>query len=537
MQIVDYIVVGSGCAGANAAQTLVDNNCQVLMLDGGMTDNIYQHKIPDLDFLSIKKTERHQYEYFIGENLEGIPFGKINTGEHLTPPRKFMIEQVSRWLPLVSDTFFPLESLALGGLGNGWGLGCCMFSDNELKATGLNVAEMKDAYEEVGSRIGISGTVDDTADYTSGRLKDLMPSIEMDSIGKNLLQNYSKRKQSLNKQGFYMGRPSLALLTQDKGNRKKYPYKDLDFYCDKDRSAYRPGFTIEYLQNKGNFTYRAGLVVLRFEENADHTVVECRTIDTNETIFFHCRKLILAAGCLGTARIVLRSFQAWGQKLPVISNPYSYLPALQPYLLGKDTDQYKIGFAQLSMFHDPNGNQMDVAMGSVYSYRSMMAFHILKETPLGIKAGYSFLQYMMPAFAIIGLFHPEQAGPHKHLTMLPDPSSVTGDKMHVQYVLNESENLRVAKTEKLFASAFARLNCFVLKKINPGNGAGIHYAGTLPFSNSNERFRILPTGLLGETRSVYIADGSGINYLPGKGLTFSLMANAHVVAKQAMKNV
>jgi len=519
-----------------AAQTLVEKGVQVLMVDGGMTDTNYDGLIPDKDYLSIKQQEARQYEYFIGKNFEGIPFGKVKTGEHLTPPRKFMLRKVQDWMPLLSDTFSPLESLSLGGLGNGWGLGCCMFSDAELKMAGLNTTKMNAAYETVGKRIGISGDKDDTGKYTSGGLSQLMPSIQMDSTGANLYQNYQRKKSGLNKEGFFMGRPSLALLTEDKNNRKAYQYKDLDFYCDQDKSAYRPAFTVEELKQKNNFSYQGGLMVLKFEEGTDSIKIECRSLANNEPVFFECRKLVIAASCLSTARIVLRSYNAYNTRLPIISNPYSYLPSLQPYLLGRDSDRHKIGFAQLSLFYDPGFNNEYVAMSSIYSYRSLMAFHILKETPMSTKTGFEFLQYMMPAFTIAGLFHPEMGGSTKYLELKKDPGQVTGDALGVNYHLTEAENQKVAHNEHKFTQALRKLNCFVLKKMNPGHGSGIHYAGTLPFSDKNEKFKLHSNGKLGESNNIFVADGSGFTYLPAKGLTFSLMANAHIVALSALED-
>lgn len=532
METVDYIVVGSGCTGAMAAQTLIERGCKVLMLDGGATDTKYKDRIPDKDYLSIKREDKNQYQYFIGKDFEGIPFGNVKTGEHLTPPRKFMMQFVKEWMPLVSKNFFPLESLALGGLGNGWGLGCCIFSDGELKAAGLNPVNMTAAYETVGKRIGISGNKDDAQIYTAGTLSELMPSIEMDSTGRNLYENYGKKRTQLNKKGFFMGRPSLALLTRDKNGRKAYQYKDLDFYSDQDKSAYRPSFTVEELKRDSNFRYQGGIVVKQFEEKEDIVTVKCRSIENNETLTFQCRKLILAASSLSTARIVLRSFNAYNVQLPVISNPYSYLPSIQPYLLGKDADGRKVGFAQLSLFYDPTFSNMDVAMGSIYSYRSLMAFHILKETPMGIKTGFDFLQYMMPAFTILGLFHTEKGSRDKFIELKKDEKQRTGDYLHVNYEMSDAENQLIHENETKFTHALRSLNCFVMKKINPGHGSGIHYAGTLPFSDKNERFRLSPDGRLGETKHVYVADGSGFNYLPAKGLTFSLMANAHDVASK-----
>jgi len=532
--LIDYIVIGSGCTGAIAAQTLVENGAQVLMLDGGMTDNSYSGIIPDKDYLTIRQQEKNQYEYFIGKNFEGIPFGNVKTGEHLTPGRKFMLKNVPEWMPMISDTFFPLESLSLGGLGNGWGLGCCMFSPAELKEAGLDAARMNKAYQWVNDRIGVSGDNDDTGKYTSGSLSGLQPSMEMDSTGKNLYQNYQRKKSRLNQNGFYMGRPSLALLTQNKGSRKAYQYKDLDFYCDQNKSAYRPSFTVEDLKQKSNFTYQGGLVALRFEETAESVKVFCKAIGNNEPVTFECRKLIMATSCLSTARIVLRSHNAYGVQLPIISNPYSYLPSIQPYLLGRDSDQRKVGFAQLSLFYDHDQTNTEVVMSSIYSYRSLMAFHILKETPMSTRTGFEFLQYMMPAFTIAGLFHPERGGSTKYLELRKDDNLLPGDALHINYRLTAREIEKVAHNEHQFTKALRQLNCFVLKKMNPGHGSGIHYAGTLPFSDKNEQFKLLPDGKLGLSKNVYVADGSGFTYLPAKGLTFSLMANAHNVALNAL---
>jgi choline dehydrogenase-like flavoprotein len=45
-----------------------------------------------------------------------------------------------------------------------------------------------------------------------------------------------------------------------------------------------------------------------------------------------------------------------------------------------------------------------------------------------------------------------------------------------------------------------------------------------------------PDGKLHGAKRVYVADGSGFNYLPAKGLTFTIMANAHLAAANAMKD-
>src|ERR1017187_6991657 len=112
MDIADYIVVGSGCTGAMAAQTLVEAGVAVTMIDVGVGTKVPSSTMPDMDFITIRKSEPDQYRYFLGENAEGIAWGKVKTGEHLTPPRKHILQSIGKYLPIESDSFFPMESLA-----------------------------------------------------------------------------------------------------------------------------------------------------------------------------------------------------------------------------------------------------------------------------------------------------------------------------------------------------------------------------------------------------------------------------------------
>ena len=81
----------------------------------------------------------------------------------------------------------------------------------------------------------------------------------------------------------------------------------------------------------------------------------------------------------------------------------------------------------------------------------------------------------------------------------------------------------------MFTRALRSLGAWAIKRIQPGMGSSIHYAGTLPFAGDGRPFSLLSDGRLAGTRRVWVADGSGFRFLPAKGLTLSLMANAHLV--------
>ncbi len=535
-EVHPFIVVGSGCTGAMAAQTLVEAGVKVLMLDAGNTDDNYENLIPEKDFTAIRQTEETQSDYLLGKKFESISWANIGSGSQLTPPLKYMVKEVEKFLEIVSQSFFPVESLAYGGLGNGWGLGSCVFTDKELEAAGLDAAKMKAAYQTVANRIGISGAQDDITAYTTAHLHNIMPPASVDSNQEKLRINYDRKKEWFTQNNFFLGRTALALITKDKDHRKAYDPKDLDFYSDKDQSAYRPWITVNELKKKNNFSYKGGIIVKQFKEleNGDVEIITWNK-EKNEDEIFCTQKLVLAPGVLSTARIVLGSSPKENQTLPLLCNPYAYFPCINFSQLGKTFERNTSGFAQLSLFHDNNMQGDDIAMASLYSYKSLMLFRIIKEAPVNFRDGISLMNYLMPAFVIMGLFHPEKSGGRKSLSLRKDTSKITGDSLQAEYLLSENEKKKISDRNNLFKKAMSKLGAYPVKMIDPGMGSSIHYSGVLPFEKEGKPFSLSPDGKLHRTKNIFVADGSGFRFLPAKGLTLSLMANAHNVAQNALK--
>ena len=457
-------------------------------------------------------------------------------GSQLTPPRNFLTELAEKFIPFESESFKPMESMAKGGLGGGWGLGCYEFSKPELDAIGLKESEMLKAYEAVASHIGISGDRDDAAPYTVRDLQNLQPVSELEQNLSGIFSSYKNKKNSLNKKGVYVGRTPLALLTKDIDNRFAVQYKDMDFWSDKDKSGYRSWMTIDGLSRNSNFAYHKNCLVLKFKEHENGVDVFVKRTDTNEEQIFTCKKLILSPGVLGTARIVIRSFDYAKEQLPVICNPYCYIPCVQWRMLGKEIQQDKTGFGQLMLFLDEDKSSFDVGSVALFSYRSLLLFKLIKETPLNYADARIVMQYLQSSFTIAGVHHPEKSSTTKFVKMKQNAETFTGDILTGQYVLSEKEIQTNENREKKIKSALKTLGCQPLKTVYTPNGGSIHYAGTLPFNESGEKFTIHSNGKLAGTKNVFVSDGSGFNYLPAKGLTFTLMANAYNVAKNVLKN-
>lgn len=530
----EFIVVGSGLTGAMAAQTLVEDGAQVLMLDVAYK-NETGNTFPSDNFLAIRQNNPNQRELLLGKDYEGIPWGAIKTGAQLTPGRKYMAKGIEHWLPIISKTFFPIESLALGGLGGGWGAGCYVFSDAEFEKAGISKNLFNQSYQTVADRIGISGGKDDIEKFTTEGLENIQPGIEVEESMQRILKKYNAKKDKLNSRGFYTGVSTLAMLTQDKGDRKAFTYNDMDFWHDNDQSVYRAWMTIEKLKGAPNFRLEEKMLVLKFEEVGDLVKVICKHVETNEEKAFWCKKLVLCSGVLSTARIALRSFNI-AKKLPLISNPYVYVPMINYSMLGQVTQSHKSSMSQLFMFFDKKGDNSDVAMASMFTYRSLLLYRLIKEAPVNFAAAREVMQYLTPAMVIAGIHHPEFGGDGKYVELLPDSNSPTGDILHAEYTLTDAEEKEVKATESKFFKTFMALGCIPIQKVYPGHGSSIHYAGTLPFSDTEELYTTAENGRLHQTKNVWVADGSSLKYVPAKGISFTLMANADRVAKHALNN-
>jgi hypothetical protein len=165
-----------------------------------------------------------------------------------------------------------------------------------------------------------------------------------------------------------------------------------------------------------------------------------------------------------------------------------------------------------------------------------MLFRLIKESPLNFADNRILFQYLQSAFVIAGIHHPDIVSENKYLELIKDKNSLTKDILKANYTLNKKEQNLIEKREKTIKKALSKLGIIPIKTINPGNGSSIHYGGSIPFSENKELGKQSKTGLLNGSKNVYITDSSGFIFLPAKGVTLSIMANAHRVCNKLIHN-
>jgi choline dehydrogenase-like flavoprotein len=526
LPMVDVLVVGSGASAVNAAYPLVEADLQVRMLDVANRDRHYESLIPEGSFTDLRKNDPEQYRYFLGENFEGIGFEYMGAGAQLTPPRQYIERDAQRLQPIQSNTFFPLQSLAEGGLGQAWGAGSPPFSRADLDGFPISYADLLPHYESVAARIGVSGSSRDDLAPFFGELGALQPPVHIDSNGQSLLSRYSARKSKANRLGLYLGHPRLAMLSQPLRGREPTRYWDMDFWNDAGKSVYRPRWTVEELRQFKQFSFAGKRLVESFTEvGPDRVAVTVLNLETQTRETHTARALVLAAGTLGTTRIVLRSLNLREQKVPLVCNPHTYIAFLNLNTLGKNVEDTRHSMAQLSVVYAPKGSSAPFTVGHVYSYRSLLLFRLMKDSMLGARESLDILRVLSPSTGILILQHADTPSPRKYCSLTGAPGA---EQLAIEYDLSAEEQARIDRVEKRIWRAFRRLRAVKLRTIRPGHAASTHFAGTFPMADSDSEKDLTTNrnGRLARTRRVYLADGSVFPNLPSKGLTFTMMANA-----------
>jgi len=538
-RVVDFVVVGAGLTGVQAAQTLLEAGASVVMLDGGATGNPALEPPVDRTFLSLRTEDANQHRYFLGEHMEAVATPAGRPGSQLTPTRKFVMDGVERWLRFRSDSFTPMETLAQGGLGNAWGVGCYHFSDTDLESAGLPVSAIRDGYQLIADRIGVQACDDDTSPFCGGDVQGFQPVMDMDAAADDLYARYRRRRDSMLRSGLYVGRPALAVLTQAKDERRPINYDNMDFYTDQRETAYRPWITLNELKKNPRFEYRGDIVVTSFAETADGVDIQGFVMhgDTRTPVSVRARKLLLCAGAIGSMRIVARSQSGGlGHAFPILTNPCDYLLGLQPSRIGKPLGEKTSSFAQLAVFYRPPGEDaVAYSGGSIYSYQALMLFRLAREAPLAFALSRDILQYLQTSLLMIGMTYPDWPAPGNFLKLVRDPDSPTGDVLTAEYALSSRQAMMRAKTLGAIKRTFPSIGCIIASSVRGKNGFSSHYAGTIPYSSEELAFTLALDGRLHGTRSVYVADGSGFRFLPALGLSWTIMANAHRTARQLVR--
>jgi choline dehydrogenase-like flavoprotein len=532
----DLLIVGSGPSGSHAAMEAVASGRKVALVEIGYSDGRPPEFDPSKTFSEIRRTDPNQHTYFLGDNPVAVLRNQGRAGPHLTPGRQYMIRDMDQLFPLESDSFLPLQSSGLGGLGISWGANCFALESYELERIGISAAAMPGYYASAAREAGISGRTDDALTPLIANLdhRVIQPPLPLDANAETLLRRYLAREERYKASGIYLGQSLLAMLSQNLGDRQANSQTDMDFWADVGRSVYRPRYTIEKLRASPNFTHLTGRLALRFQPALDGVTLQCRNLETGAPEAVSARKLLLAAGAINSGRLALASFRDYHSRLPILCNPNHWVAAVNLSMLGKPARDRRHSLSQLTVLMRAECGGPDYVLAQIYSYRSLLLFRLLKDIPLPPKQGLLFLRLLATAFTCVNIHFPDRPGAGRWIQLEARDS---GDVLRAAASYSAAEKAWIQRHEGRMLRFLAGLRCIPIGVNKPLHGASIHYAGTLPYAEEDRPYTTTPDGQLRHAPNVYVADGASWRFMPAKGLTLTLMANARRVAAQALRDL
>jgi hypothetical protein len=210
------------------------------------------------------------------------------------------------------------------------------------------------------------------------------------------------------------------------------------------------------------------------------------------------------------------------------------MPMVNLRMFGREADDARHSLAQLHVWLEDGPGLSDNCSVQLYSYRSLLLFKLVKEMPLPPWLGLQVARALVNSFAICGVFTSDEQSERKAMRL----AAAGGDdvaRLEIDYARDAGEERRRKRLQDRLAAEMRRIGCYTLKRIDPGNAASIHYAGTVPFSSPfHGAVSTEPDHRLAGRRFTYIGDSSSWNWLPSKGLMFTVMASARRIARQVV---
>ncbi|MEY3183281.1 MAG: hypothetical protein RLZ35_1266 [Pseudomonadota bacterium] len=518
----DILIVGSGPSGVMAAEGSLPTGLRVGMLDAGYVSDL--EPLPSVPFATLKQSPAMQATLL---QQAGTTKAVMKTGAHLTPFRAHTIRDTQDRLPIDSTDFFPLQSLAKGGLSVAWGAATFTYTDAELKKMGLE--PLASYYEKVAKKIGLSGPVSSPI----CAVQDKQVPLHMDDNAKKIWQHYDKNRPWFKRKGFYLEPATIAALSEPYDDREPHPHYDTDFWNNPGNSVFRADFWVDKLIARyPGFRYLPNRLVQRFTVDKKTGLVTVLFVDlkTGQSSALTAKKLLLCAGAINSYRIAALSLGHIRQKNPLLCNPYQMMSFIHLPMLGRKAGDKRYSLAQLFALFQPDPQKEPLSL-QFYSYRSLLLYRLIEQTPLPTWAARLWWRALVESMVIVGVHYPTDFQPDNWI-QVNSPSTPTGALATLSIGYKKSRLPMPLTLSRLLLG----LRCVPMTMVNAEPGGSIHYAGTLPMVHSAQigaglsgfttALTTTPQAALSTCPNVHVLDGSTWRYLPAKGLTFTLMANS-----------
>jgi choline dehydrogenase-like flavoprotein len=520
------VVIGSGPAGAAAAQALCDAGRSVIVLDAG--DRIEAGRMDLFEELARSDPERwqpelaHRARNAFPADIKHVPL-KPAYGS-LFP---YALDDPD--LPIACEDADTLSSLAYGGLSNAWGASVLPVRQSDIEDWPISLEELRPHYEAVLRFVPIAAERDELSQVlplytnTPGALRR-GPQAEM------LLGHLRRHAPALRAAGFAFGASRLAVsAAADDPHRCRHC--GLCLYGCPYKSIYNAAHTFEALTHSGRIDYRGGIYVDRLTETGNLVTIDFHERRRpTETGRLTASRVFVACGSISSTRLMLESIGRIGLTRRLQDSQYFVIPMLTHRAAPVSVATQGNTLAQVFVELEDARISGHTTHLQIYGYNDIMLAALARRLPLREARLERMLRPLLGRLVLIQGFLHSADSPGLALVCDAGRLRITGEDTTAAGGQVRSLVRRLLAHGRLLGMApvpgLAHLG-------RPGKSN--HLGGSLPMRRKPGELETDTLGRIPNWSRVHVVDASVFPSVPATTVTISVMANAHRIACDAVE--
>jgi len=529
------VVVGSGLSAVGAIRALISKGIKPLVLDIGAT-------LPG-ESVKIKKILSAKNPSDWNKSDLSVYVGKDDTSAKGLVPRKTTFGSDyfysgSRSLPIsetACERSSPPNSEALGGFSAGWGAAFLPPASSDLVDWPINHSTVLEHMRLCTDGISKSEPFD-ALDNFFGRLSEPgMPSLPLSS-GQTALLERIKRSisdDSINPEVVGQSRLLTTIGKSDSPKNCKFCG-----YCSSGcsfDSIYKAEFDIREFIGRGLIEYRSNVQVLSITDSIDGVSLTGRNALTGESLSVGCEKLFLAAGAVGTAKILLQSKEIFGHQVSIrrtggfIEPFFSFAPhEIEWPKVNTQTPIY-LDFVEGSV--SKNWVHAQISLPNEIVLAKLGLDHRTIDSVSG-KIAKKFASHLV--FALVNTH--SDFGPVYNIKLERDALNGEGQMLSSQYLSQYAKDMQRLLNRRL-KKILKRRGMVGIDLLQQDSvaAAGYHFGSSFPMKAVPKD--VTDTDILGRPfgwQNIHVVDTSVLPNIPGTTVGLLTMANAHRIASETV---
>ncbi len=419
---------------------------------------------------------------------------------------------------------------AYGGLSNVWGSQVMVFTPATFAQWPVSSHQMEPHYRAVLDAIPYSGEEDALARHfplvgKAQPLPQLAPRAQL------VIKSAERQQHELDRIGVTVGRARLAFGSAACVRcglcMTGCPYSLI----------YSASDTFDQLRRNGRIQYHNDLMAIEVGQDGDAPYALARHLGSQTVQRFEADRLYLAAGALGTTRLVLGSLRLFGQEVELAESVQFVLPMLSARPTPDPRLRTEFTLNQFNMAITTDKDWLNVSQIHFYPYNHA----ILEALPKALTAPWAApATNQLVRRLTIGLgYLPSWVSPPLRVRAeqprgdrgLPD-FRVAGELAQASRI----PMFRRVVTKVLQAAPRLDLWPVLPMMFFSAAGKSYHFGGSFPHSDlpadgplTTDRW-----GRLGQWSRVHLVDASVFPTVPATTFTLTIMANAHRIASETL---